>query len=63
MVLFIYKFLTWFLVLLNRKMTSHVSVESGTNTTSDDQLVQTPTRREKVWEHFEQELVEINGVI
>jgi hypothetical protein len=44
-------------------MTSHGSMGSGTNITSDDQSVQTPTRRAKVWEHFEQELVEVNGVM
>jgi hypothetical protein len=44
-------------------MASHVSVGSGTNTTSNDQSVQTPTRRAKVWDHFEQELVEVNGVM
>jgi hypothetical protein len=36
---------------------------SGTNTTSDDKTVQTPTRREKVWEYFQQELVEVDGVM
>jgi hypothetical protein len=44
-------------------MASHVFVGLGTNTTSDDQLVQSPTRRAKVWDHFEQELVEFNGVM
>jgi hypothetical protein len=44
-------------------MASHVLVGSGTDTTSDDQLVQTSTRRAKVWEHFEQKLVEVNGVM
>jgi hypothetical protein len=44
-------------------MASHVSVGSGTNTTSNDPSVQTPTRRAKVWDHFEQELVEVNGVM
>jgi hypothetical protein len=36
---------------------------SGTNTTSDDQSVQMPTRRAKVWEYFEQELVEVDRVM
>jgi hypothetical protein len=44
-------------------MASHVSVGLGTNTTSNDQSVQTPTRRAKVWDHFEQELVEVNEVM
>jgi hypothetical protein len=42
---------------------SHVSVGSGTNTITNDQSVQTPTRRAKGWDHFEQELVEVNGVM
>jgi hypothetical protein len=42
---------------------SHVSVGSGTNTTTNDQSMQTPTRRAKGWDHFEQELVEVNGVM
>jgi hypothetical protein len=25
--------------------------------------VQTPTRRAKVWDHFEQELIKVNGVM
>jgi hypothetical protein len=44
-------------------MASHVFEGSGTHTSSDNQLVQTPTRRAKVWEHFEEGLVEVNGVM
>ena len=44
-------------------MASHVSEGSGTNIASNDQSMRTPTRRAKVWEHFEQDLVEVNGVM
>jgi hypothetical protein len=30
---------------------------------SDYQSLQTPTRRAKIWEHYEQELIEVNGVM
>jgi hypothetical protein len=38
-------------------------VGSDTNTTSNDQPLQTLTRRAKVWDHFEQELIKVNGVM
>jgi hypothetical protein len=38
-------------------------VGSDTNTTSNDQSLQTLTRRAKVWDHFEQELIKVNGVM
>jgi hypothetical protein len=44
-------------------MDLRISEGSGTNTTLDDQSVQSPTRRAKVWEYFQQELVEVDGVM
>jgi hypothetical protein len=43
-------------------MTSNVSEGSGTLGISDGRSRRTPTRRAAVWEHFEQYLVEVNGV-
>jgi hypothetical protein len=36
---------------------------SGTKTISDDQSVQMPTRSAKIWEYFQHELVEVDGVM
>ena len=44
-------------------MDLRISEGSGTNTILDDQSVQSPTRRAKVWEYFQQELVEVDGVM
>jgi hypothetical protein len=44
-------------------MSSHPSEASDTNTSNDDNSPGTPNRRSKVWEHFETELVEVNGAL
>ena len=44
--------------------TSHPAEASDTNTSSnDDHSSGTPNRRSKVWEHFEPELVEVDGAL
>lgn len=44
-------------------MSSHSSETSGTNENIDDHPSHTPNRRSKVWEFFEQELIEEDGVM
>jgi hypothetical protein len=36
---------------------------SSTNTTSDDHSMQMSTKRANVWEYFQHELVEVDGVM
>lgn len=43
-------------------MSAQVSEGSGTNDTTDEPSSQTPGRRAKDWEHFEHELVVVEGV-